>query len=36
VAIEEELSVGDGSAPNNPWLSLIVYRGRTSDRRQGR
>jgi uncharacterized protein YjlB len=26
VAIEEELFVGDGSVPKNPWLSLIVYR----------
>jgi len=25
--IEEELFVGDGSMPNNPWLPLIVYRG---------
>ena len=24
--IEEELFVGDGSVPNNPWLPLIVYR----------
>jgi len=22
--IEEELFVGDGSMPNNPWLPLIV------------
>jgi uncharacterized protein YjlB len=24
--IEEELFVGDGGVPNNPWLPLIVYR----------
>ena len=24
--MEEELFVGDGSVPNNPWLPLIVYR----------
>ena len=27
MAIEEELFVGVGSVPNNPWLPLIVYRG---------
>ena len=27
MAVGEELFVGDGSVPNNPWLSLIVDRG---------